>query len=351
MGSVFYNLDECLRNIDERKKTIDINVGLRPSGNLHIGNVETLLVSCILSESIEEMGYDSTVHVNICDLDMPFVNENFDSKGHGYTIINYRDMPDLEGCHDSFSLHMANEIGQLLGLVNENVDFNYDFNFFSELQNKLDFRIALKEIFDNNLEFKKIFYGNQSKKAKINDVFAYPVCLKCKRSSKKSAVYNPQDMSLSSKCLNDFCENNEFIFSLFDLDYDLALHYFLNDALRDIVIEPFADIHVFGGDYSLKHSLNNMRKIEKVKKIAEIITPHIPDYFVGPLIQGKDCQKMGKSKGNGLNIFELIEKKGNDIIYNMIDFTRKNIINNPEYPKNDSLRIDYKQIKDILKID
>lgn len=59
---------------------------------------------------------------------------------------------------------------------------------------------------------------------------------------------------------------------------------------------------------------------------------------------------MGKSIGNGLNLFELIEAQGDDIIYNMIDFTRENIINNPEYPKNDSLRIDYKQIKNILKI-
>ncbi len=350
MGSVFYNFEECLRNIDETKKTININVGLRPSGNLHIGNVETLLVSCMLSEHIEEIGYDSTVHVNICDLDMPYINENFNSKGHGNTIINYRDMPDLDNCHNSYSLHIVDEIDHIFGLINENIDINYDFNFFSELQNKLEFRIALKEIFDNNIEFRKIFYGTPSKKAKINDVFAYPICPECKRSSKQSPVYNPQDMSLSAKCLNDFCENDEFIFNLFDLDYDLTVHYFLNDALRDIVIEPFADIHVFGGDYSLNHSLNNIRKIEKVKKIAEIITPHIPDYFVGPLIEGKDCSKMGKSKGNGLNIFELIEERGDNVIDNMIDFTRKNIINNPEYPKNDSLKIDYEQIKKILKI-
>ncbi|NOQ37479.1 hypothetical protein GQ472_01195 [archaeon] len=347
MGSIFYNFNDCLDNLDSYEKTININVGLRPSGKLHIGNFATLLLSFMLSDTINSNGKDSMLRLTICDLDLPYLEEDGSPDN---CIINYRDMPDEEGCHDSFSLHVSDNVEKTVRLVQGcGLNFNYEINFFSELQKELGYRVGLKKLLDKNMDVKMIYNGDRPRKSKSDKTLVYPLCPECRTSSKSSSRYDSERGVLSMECLNAMCDVDSFEFDVYDTEYDIAVHFFLN-AIRDIMIEPFADVHVLGGDYASIHGGNRIRGVEKVKSLMELMGAGTPDYLVGPLLMGNNGQKMGKSIGNGLNFFELIEDQGDDIIYKMIDFTRENIINNTEYPKNDSLKINYEQIKSILKI-
>lgn len=349
MSSIFYNFNDCLDDLYSHEKTININVGLRPSGKLHIGNFATLLLSFMLSDTINSNNREeSMVHITICDLDLPYLEEDGSPDN---CIINYRDMPDEYGCHDSFSLHVSDNVEKIVKMVQEcGLNFDYKINFFSELQKESKYRAGLEKLLDRNIEVKMIYNGNQPRKSKLDKTLVYPLCPECKTSSKLSSRYDKERRMLKTQCLNPMCSLGSFEFDVYDTEYDIAVHFFLN-AIRDTMIEPFADVHVLGGDYALIYGGNRIQGVEKVKSLMELMGAGTPDYLVGPLFMGNNGEKMGKSKGNGLNFFELIKERGDDVIYHMIDFIRENIINNSDHPKQNNLKISYDQIKDILRID
>ena len=279
---------------------VNISFGLRPSGTIHLGNMMTMALAAGLARDIGP--HRTNLNVTICDLDLPD-GCDWDTRKYGF-VKHYRNIPGSEDGEYSMAEHATNDIKGFLGSLEKVVHARYEFRTLTDIQRDERFREGVKRILDNPDAMKFIL-----PKLPKNSVLVYPLCERCDTSysgNRKGKKITYENGVIHSFCTNPDCSVDEYDMDVTDTSQDLAVHLFI-DPLRDAVMEPFADVHVFGGDYAVEHGANKVPKFEKIARLIDMAASgaKVPDLFIGPTIYAKDGNKMSKSLVNGLDFTHL----------------------------------------------
>jgi len=291
-----------------------VSVGVRPSGEIHLGNLTTLMFSALVADRI-----NSDVHLTICDIDAPTNTENKETM----LYFKYQRMGKTTAAE-----HGAELVSQFTGELEKRTGIRFHIDYLSNVQDTHGYRIGLSSLLRNADEVQMIFHGAVDTNKK--HVPIYPVCPCCKHAPREEALALGNS-TLKTRCKNKACREFEHtrLLELYDERAELGVHYFI-DPIRDVMLQPQADVHVFGGDYQKRHGQNKMPGIAKVEAITEIASrqlrrPFIPDYFIGPILLGPDGRKLSKSAGTDITYKSLRNRYGDKLNNYLLRFV-ENIV-------------------------
>ena len=191
------------------------------------------------------------------------------------------------------------------------VDFNI--RMFSDLQRKGEFREGLKRILDD-----KELIRSLDTRIRGDQVPVYPLC-QCHTSDSYRAEY--RDNTLHARCKNPDCDVDDFSMDIYDLSKDLAVHLFFL-ILRDKVVRPYADIHVYGGDYKIQNDGRGETIATKVDCVAKAASGPVSENLFGPYFMCVKGKKMGKSESNGITMDKLRDSLGENYAGRIVDFVK-----------------------------
>ncbi|MBD3247358.1 hypothetical protein GF378_01935 [Candidatus Pacearchaeota archaeon] len=317
---------EISSSYSDRGEDVNIAIGLRPSGIIHLGNMATLSLAGVLGQDIGP--HLSKVNLTVCDLDLPDAAD-WSIKENGY-VRYFNSLPDKTGEYNSLYDKSIARIEEFTEGLQNHLDVSYDIKKLSDVQKDLGFRVGLRRVLEREGIMQYVL-----RRVPKEHSLVFPLCNDCGTSSPFPAKYN--EGNLKTQCTNPECSVKDYEMDVLDTDNDLAVHFFI-DPLRDKTVKPYADVHVFGGDYREPHDAgprpNNeqfdlfetredgkVSKIEKIMSIVNIATEgNLPDILIGPTFFARDGTKMSKSKNNGLSIDHLKNHFGEDYSKRIADF-------------------------------
>ncbi len=309
---------------------VNIAIGVRPSGRIHLGNMSTLALSGYLGKNIGP--HLSVVNVTICDLELPDfhdrnINDNF--------IRYYAELPDPRGEYNNLLEASHFHLGEFFGAMKDYFGVPVRTHLLSNIQRNQNFRKGLKRLLDepNSMSIINPSAGKKS--------FVFPICPDCKTSSNKTSLYNNKTETFKATCKNPECSREAYDMNIFDLSRDLSVHYFI-DPLRDCWVDPKPQIHVFGGDYRMRGKNSNTPQIKGVIDVMKTSGGcSLPDILLGPNFFSSDGYKMSKGRDNGLTLDILKRHFGEDAFLKIFELTEKIM-------ERDMKVVDYSFIEDFL---
>lgn len=268
-----------------------VEVGFRPSGELHVGNLLTIGYAAAIAE---RMLLD--LEVTCCDTDWSaHVHEHHLPENNRVMKLFYdRECPCGE--HGNVAEHRMEEIRPFLETLEEYFGIDITTSFMTDRRGDEDYVEALREVLKNMDEFDSI-YGGGFRRRYISPVTSS--CSSCGYAHAKGGSYSPGTDEVVAPCRNTECTNG---FISEPLTGEIGVYY-LVDPVRD----PGEDtaVHVFGGDYRTAEKEQKTSKIVKVAKTTELATGETPAYFLAPMISDEEGKPLSKSKGAGKTVSDL----------------------------------------------
>ncbi len=292
---------------------VDIAVGIRPSGRIHLGNMATLAYSGYLGKRIGP--HISNINVTICDLELPDIKDRGENV---YPFVKYyADLPDPQGEYKSLLESSQMQLKEFFTKMEGYFKVKIKTKLLSEIQRNIYFRKGLKELLEDSSSMRFIHPSSGKK------VFVFPLCPDCNTSSYTNSTYLREGGIFKATCRNPECGREAFDTDIFDVSRNIAVHYFI-DPIRDCWVEPRPQIHIFGGDY--KDGDRNSYE-PKIKRIINIMKRSggktLPNILVGPKFFASDGYKMSKGKDNGLTLSTLKKHFGNETFEKIFKFVEK----------------------------
>jgi len=311
-------------------ETVNVAAGLRASGAIHIGNMATLALAGLVAR---EIGNDSSVNFKVCDIDPPS-RKIWDAKKIGY-VRCFDTLPDQEGCHDTVLDHALERIDDYIVELSSILGVRFNMSMFSDIQRKPEFRQGLKRVLDDD---ELVAFLNA--KVKSGNVPVNPLCPDCHTSDLRGALY--EDDMLYSRCKNPDCEVGEYSMHILDSSTDLNVHFFLL-MMQDKIVQPFADIHVYGGDY--EHNKPGMiPKMEKINRVIMAAGGSVPDSCFGPYFVDPYGKEQSKSSGNGVSIDHMKESIGDAYAEKVVELVEDIVAQKLE-------RVPYEMVRQRFELD
>lgn len=310
------SLEVLIRKHGHGSQDKNISFGIRPSGMIHLGNMVTMALAAGFTNRVGS--HRSKLNITVCDLDIPD-EKDWNTRGNGF-VRHYKDLPDPSGAYSSLSDRSFADVGEFLEQANKMFRVPFDIKPLSEVQRDPNFRIGLKRVLENDILTDLIMPNRPS-----DTVDVYPLCQNCGTSytsTEKGKSITYCEGIIHTYCSNPECDVEDYSVDVLNTDKDLAVHFFI-DPLRDSVVEPYADVHVFGGDYVSEHGENRVPKINKISEIVRNASGLgiSPDFLLGPVIYAREGGKMSKRLNNGLDLNHLKSTFGTDYVKRIIDFT------------------------------
>ncbi|WEL19758.1 hypothetical protein [Candidatus Nanohalococcus occultus] len=295
-----------------------VEVGFRPSGELHVGNLLTIGYAAAIADRLL---LDLTV--TCCDTDWSaHIHEHhFPENNRVMKLFYRRDCPCGE--HANIAEHRMEEIEPYLETLEKHFGIEINTRYLSDLHGDEDYTDALRTVLKNIDEFDG-FYGGGFRRRYISPISSS--CNVCGYAHAKGASYSPGADELVAPCRNRECMNG---FISEPLTGQIGVYY-LVDPIRD----PGEDtaVHVFGGDYRSAEKEQKTSKITKVAKTTELACGQTPAYFLAPMISDSNGKPLSKSKNTGKTVSELdLEGFGVKVASKVQDWLneeRKNVVEN-----------------------
>lgn len=298
---------------------IDVGVGYRPSGNLHLGNLTSATIAAYVAHYVNPTS--SSVKITNCDLELPIS----DDVEQVMSLIDDAILGDIESVAVYFKylqssitpdLTMAEEhsrrINAFLAELGKQRSIHVNDYHLSEVQSEAGYRRALKRFCDRIEGIAPFFpdFRGEGLKLTGGGIYIFPVCPTCHTGNKEGSLVKNGHVYASCKPCN-----KRYDFDLDDPEYEVAVN-FLVDPIRDLDTSASVHVHVFGGDYGDGID-QNFSKIEKVAAIQDVVHTGgqtLPILFLGPTVYCKDGRAMGKRYKKGLTIASLEEAMSIDVL-------------------------------------
>ena len=268
-----------------------VDVGFRPSGALHVGNLLTITYAAAVADRLNKR-----LELTVCDTDWSahLHEHHFPENNRVMKLFFQRECPCGE--HENVAEHRLDEISPFLNAVEKQLGLEIETTYLTELQGDKEYTDALRKLLRNVEEFDDIF-GGGFRRRYISPVTI--VCKECGYSHAKGASHSPGTDELVAPCRNMECMNG---FASEPLTGGIGVYY-LADPVRD----PSRDVavHVFGGDYRTAQKEQKTSKIAKVAKITELACGETPDYFLAPMISDESGRPLSKSKNTGRTVEDI----------------------------------------------
>lgn len=272
-----------------------VEVGFRPSGELHLGNLVSIVAAGLIAED-----QDRSLQVTCCDTDWDAHTHQLEKEGNNQVMQHYFARDDPHGCHTSLAQHRSAVAKPYVDILQNELDVAMEYSFMSDLQQEAGFRDALDRLFTRMDEFDSVWDGGFRRRW-ISPVS--PVC-DCGFSPAKGTSYAAASRTMAFPCWNEDCEHG-FHEAALDEENMLGIYY-LVDPIRDTANRDTA-IHVFGGDYRKAEKGQKTTKLHKVRRITEIANEDTPTYWTAPLIVDEHGKPLSKSKGTGKRLSDVGE--------------------------------------------
>lgn len=270
-----------------------VEVGFRPSGELHLGNLVSIATAGLLAAK-----HGRRLQVTCCDTDWDAHTHQLVAEENGRVMKHYFERPDPDGCHGSLAEHRSAQARPYIEAIADQLGIEMEYAFMSDLQQEQGFRDAVHRLLTRIEEFDTVWDGGFRRRW-ISPVS--PVC-DCGFGPAKGASYAPEERTLAHPCWHDGCDHG---FHEADLDADNMLGiYYLVDPIRDTASRE-TSIHVFGGDYRKAEKGQKTTKLHKVEQITAIANGETPTYRTAPLIVDEDGKPLSKSKGTGRRLSDI----------------------------------------------
>lgn len=279
-----------------------VAVGFRPSGELHVGNLLTIVYAADIADEL-----DLQLELMCCDTDWSaHIHEHHRPENSDLMKLFFeRECPCSE--HSNIAEHRVDEIRPFLKGLEDELEIKIEPEYLTDLEGDEEYMNALREVLTNMDTFDDIFGGGFRRRY---DSPVVNVCPSCGFSYSKGAAYSENTDELVFACRNPECEKG---FASGNLSEKIGVYY-LVDPVRDIGRN--VAVHVFGGDYRDASKGMKTSKIEKVAKITELANRRTPDYFLAPMIADENGKPLSKSKGTGTTVSEIedLEEYGGEMV-------------------------------------
>jgi lysyl-tRNA synthetase class I len=282
-----------------------VGVGIRPSGEIHLGNIVTMATAAILARELH-----GSLDLVICDLDLPSYTE-------GKIVQPFKYQEDINGCHENVSEHYSTFINSFSKELARILDLGLNIRYLSDIQAQQGFRETLKTVLDQKEEFRKIIGRTNDRDYKVP---VRPVCQECGFISKKLPVYNINTGYIKTKCKNDDCITHEIKVDVLDTDQVLTVHHIV-DPIKDVSTDPKVDIHIFGGDYHIPSNGNKRSKLWQIEDLFKLTGQSVPVLFSTLTVYGNNGKRMSKSNRNGLSFSTLQQLYEGNLALKVMEFT------------------------------
>jgi lysyl-tRNA synthetase class I len=273
------------------QEMVHVAVGVRPSGSIHLGNICTLALASLFAHVAGN--HRSQVNLTVCDLDAP---DYAVQEGKQTGVVRYAAQlePPRRVATSTRNLleFFERDLQVLVRDLNAATGVDIRTRRLSDIQRNPGYRTGLQRVLETPGTMDVIYTGTPDRKT-----YVWPVCPECKSTNYENALYRKG--ALLSSCVNSECPQERLEARVEDRSGDIAVHHLI-DPLRDRTVKPFADVHVFGGDYrhvSPHRRLSNVDVTQYFTKVASGGEAPVP--LLGPLIEGPSGAKMSKSLGNG----------------------------------------------------
>ena len=290
-----------------RREYRRLNMGIAPSGKLHLGSVMTAMAGLLYLQ-----GKPGT-HMEICVMDL-----DFDAQ-RGNVFLPFTHKPDPEGCHPLIRDHTRAELTHFVDSVTEALGIQRKYvsvGIFSEMVMKPIYLEAVMHLFKDKLRRKLVREIIMDERGNVHKVPLSPICPECNYSSAEFSKIDFEATKLTTTCNNRSCNSYDQKYSVLVTDTQRYSMHYLVDPVRDVFngdgVEP-ADVHIFGGDYMESgYGVRGTPKAVRVQRLIRELMPkdnprfstNSPDIYVGPMITIGGA-KMGKSTKNGFQFEEL----------------------------------------------
>jgi len=302
------------------KEKVKISFGYRPSGIIHLGNINTFLLAA--QTAIKVGTYKSTLIVANQDLDLMSNRKYLPNLGlsnkekRSYNPIFKYARTENGNTH-------AQEYGQLiedfLREMSEFAGIDIEINKMSEINRDEEFRGLVKKVCDRNDSITQFFEDDKAEliEQTKGGVLIYPIHPECKVTRWRGSKYNDGNITMEMPNLGEDLE-----FDIENTNYEFGVHFLLS-PLRDLTQKYGADVHIHGGD-RVDGENERFLKIQKTAAILDLVSDerNIPILTVGPTIYGENGSKMSKILDNGLTLQKIREINGKNTLNKLMEYSK-----------------------------
>jgi tryptophanyl-tRNA synthetase len=287
-----HNIDFVVRTEKElisrltklEREEIVVTFGVRPSGELHIGHLATLVEALSTIKTVcNKLNLPVKCYVKIVDLD------SLDDFNYCYAPILYWGRV-FKYVEPSLSFYVE-RIKEVFNILSETFDLKINVFLESEIYKMSNF----KQILFSWIKNEKV--GTFPDKIQV-----YGICAECKHFS--ALFYREEEFLF--KCLNEKCNKNSLSEEVFNID-NQEICFNLID--RPMIKDEFwnTGVHIIGGDHLRRRPGNSRMDILANRSIK--FFGKIPlHYSTGKIILGNDNEKMSKSRRNVVSAKKFIDK-------------------------------------------
>ena len=290
--------------------------GISPSGFVHIGNFREIITTDFVVKSLQYYDEDTRFIYSWDDYDrFRKVPENVPDEFEKYIGLPLSEVPDPEGCHDSYAEHFESQLEEEL----EDMHMDIEFIRQSEMFQKGEYAELIKKAMNQREGIREIL--NQYRQEPLEEDW-YPLRIYCTECGKDFTEINDYDGEYS---VEYYCEN---------CDEDQSIHFREHDSVNppwrvDWPMRWFYENVSFepgGKDHSAAGSSRDTGK-EIVEEVYNSEAPVYQMYdFVRP--NGSDKKISSSSGENTLRLKDMKEIYSPEMIRFLFSQTKpKTVIN------------------------
>jgi len=297
MADVIHWADVIAEKILEKKNRVRIATGITPSGHIHLGNLREMLTADAIRRAVEEKGGRAEI-IYIADTfdplrkRYPFLPEEYEK----YVGMPLSDIPDPDGCHESYSEHFLHPFLQSLEIL----DIPVFIKKADEMYRNGEYNEMIRVSLENREKIAEIIKNVSGREVEDDWSPFMPVCKRCGRIN-STIVLSFENSSIRYRCKSCGDEGKSKINEgklVWRVDWPARW------KILGVDVEPFGKDHATaGGSY------------ETGKKIAEEIfgiNAPFPVIYEWINLKGKGAMK--SSKGIVVPVREMVDALPPEIV-------------------------------------
>lgn len=303
--------DELAQKINQgKKRKFFVSTMVTPSGPIHLGNLKEVMVGYLISQALQKRGNQVSFNFFADNFDhlrrrYPFLSKEYEK----YVGVPLSEIPDLEGCHESYDKHFLQPFFKALDILN----IKPNIRFIDRLYKEGVFADLIGQALENRDKIAEIISKISGRRVLKDWSPFMPICQKCKKMTTTKVIESkPKDKRVVYQC--ECGHRGEVDFSKGGGKLVWRVHWPACWKIFGVDIEGLGkDLATKGGAYDTARVI--------VKEVFNG-TPPFPIPY--EWVYAKGSGKMASSTGVGFTPLEILEVLPPEILIYFYQRTKPN---------------------------